>query len=71
MLITMPPLPYCGIFSVPAENVAAPLVPVVVSEKGAENAPVPFRNVVAAPDEVPKRAAGMVPVFAEPRALTM
>src|SRR5438445_13647853 len=57
--------PYCGIFSWPvaAEYEAAPLVPTVVSKKGAAKAPVPFKNVVTVPDEVPRRAAGMVPVF--------
>jgi len=56
---------------VPELKVAAPLLPVVVSVKGAENAPFPSRKAVAVPEPVPSRAVGMVPVVAEPSAVTM
>ena len=43
----------------------------MVRAKGAAKAPLPLRKVVAVPELVPSRAAGMVPVVAEPRAVTM
>lgn len=52
-LVTVPvPAAYVGIFNVPPENVAAPLVPVVVRVKGAAYDPAPFRNVLADPPVV-------------------
>ena len=61
---------YCGIFNVPLLKVAAPVVPVVVSVKGAAKAPEPFKKVVLVPEPVPRRAAGMVPIVAEPSEVT-
>jgi len=67
--LAVPPLDV-GIFNVPLLKVAAPL-PVVVKLNGAENAPLPFKKAVAVPELVPKRAAGIVPVVAEPKAVTI
>lgn len=52
-----------GILRVPALNVAAPLVPVVVSVNGALHVPLPFQKVVAlAPVPLFRLVTGRLPV---------
>jgi hypothetical protein len=58
------PPEYCGMFSVPAVNVAGPLEPVVVRANGAVYEPAPLRKLFADPAELRTTPFTVSPVTA-------